>query len=141
MSGGGAESEGDTKSKAGSRLWAVSTEPDMGLELINHKIMTWADVRRLTDWATQVLPFLLNFREQERVWAGERDSGRDTILSRLLAQHGAQGRAWSHDPGIMTWTEIKSQVLNQLSHPSTPISSVFLCIEMNYNKFYVDGGG
>ena len=32
-SGGGAERPGDTESKAGSRLRAVSTEPDMGLEL------------------------------------------------------------------------------------------------------------
>ena len=35
MSGGGAEREGDTDSEAGSRLRAVSTEPDAGLELIN----------------------------------------------------------------------------------------------------------
>ena len=28
--------EGDTESKAGSRLWVVSTEPDAGLELANH---------------------------------------------------------------------------------------------------------
>ena len=41
-SGGGAESEretqnpkGDTESKAGSRLQAVSAEPDAGLELTN----------------------------------------------------------------------------------------------------------
>ena len=40
MSGGGAEREGDTESEAGSRLQAVSTEPDMGLELTNHEIMT-----------------------------------------------------------------------------------------------------
>ena len=40
MSGGGAEREGDTESKAGSRLWAVSTEPDLGPELTNHKIVT-----------------------------------------------------------------------------------------------------
>ena len=52
--GGGAEREGDTESEAGSRLWAVSTEPDMGLELMNHKMMTWAEVRGLTYWATQV---------------------------------------------------------------------------------------
>ena len=39
-SGGGAESEGDTESEAGSRLRAVSTEPDVGLELTNHEIMT-----------------------------------------------------------------------------------------------------
>ena len=51
--GGGLEREGDTESEAGSRLWAVSTEPDTGLELVNHEIMTWAEVGHLTDWATQ----------------------------------------------------------------------------------------
>ena len=30
MNGGGAEREGGTESEAGSRLWVVSTEPDMG---------------------------------------------------------------------------------------------------------------
>ena len=40
MSGGGAEREGETESEAGSRLGAVSTEPDMGLELTDHEIMT-----------------------------------------------------------------------------------------------------
>ena len=39
-SGGGAEREGDTESETGSRLWAVSTEPDVGLELMNCEIMT-----------------------------------------------------------------------------------------------------
>ena len=32
--GGGAEREGDTESEAGSRLQAVSTEPDAGLEFM-----------------------------------------------------------------------------------------------------------
>ena len=54
MSRGGAEREGDTESEAGSRLWAVSMEPDAGLQLMNHEIMTWAEVGRLTNWATQV---------------------------------------------------------------------------------------
>ena len=36
----GAESEGDTESEAGSRLRAVSTEPDAGLEPTNLEIMT-----------------------------------------------------------------------------------------------------
>ena len=40
MGGGGAEREGDTESKAGSRFRAVSTEPDVGLKLTNHEIMT-----------------------------------------------------------------------------------------------------
>ena len=40
MSWGGADREGDTESEAGSRLLAVSTEPDAGLELTNREIMT-----------------------------------------------------------------------------------------------------
>ena len=54
MSGGGAEREGDTESEAGSTLQAVSTEPDAGLQLTDREIITWAEVIRLTDWATQV---------------------------------------------------------------------------------------
>ena len=52
--GGGVEREGDTESEAGSRLWAISTEPDMSLEPINCEVMTWAEVRCLTNWDTQV---------------------------------------------------------------------------------------
>ena len=40
VSRGGAEREGDTESEAGSRLRAVSTEPDVELELTNREIMT-----------------------------------------------------------------------------------------------------
>ena len=40
MNGGGSEREGDTESEAGSGLRAVSTEPDVGLELTDHKIVT-----------------------------------------------------------------------------------------------------
>ena len=40
MSEGGAEKEGDTESKVGSMLQAVSTEPDARLEFTNHKITT-----------------------------------------------------------------------------------------------------
>ena len=39
-SGRGAEREGATEPQAGSRLGAVSTEPDAGLELTNCEIMT-----------------------------------------------------------------------------------------------------
>ena len=38
--GRGREREGDTESEAGSRLRAVSAEPDVGLELRNREIMT-----------------------------------------------------------------------------------------------------
>ena len=40
VSGVRAEREGDTECKAGSRLHAVSTEPDVGLELMICEIMT-----------------------------------------------------------------------------------------------------
>ena len=53
MSGEGAEREGDTESEAGSRLLAVSTEPDAGLELTDREIVTRAQVGRLTDRAAQ----------------------------------------------------------------------------------------
>ena len=63
-SGLGAESEGDTESEAGSRLWAVSTEPDAGLESTNLEIMTWAKVGRLTKWAIQVPLSLFCYNSQ-----------------------------------------------------------------------------
>ena len=40
MSCRGAERQGDTESEAGSRLSAVSIEPNVGLELTNREIMT-----------------------------------------------------------------------------------------------------
>ena len=40
LSGGGTEREGDTEPEAGSRLLAVSTEPDAGIEPTNCEIMT-----------------------------------------------------------------------------------------------------
>ena len=40
MSEGGAEREGDTEWEAGSRPRAVSTEPDVGLELTDREIVT-----------------------------------------------------------------------------------------------------
>ena len=58
---GEGQREGDTESETGSRLWAVSTEPDAGLELTDRKIMTWAEVGRTTDWATQVPQHIVIF--------------------------------------------------------------------------------
>ena len=48
---GGAEAEGGTEPEAGSRLRAVSTELDAGLEPTSHEIVTGAEVGRLTDRA------------------------------------------------------------------------------------------
>ena len=41
---GEGQRERETESEAGSRLWAVSAEPDLGLEPMIYKIMTWAKV-------------------------------------------------------------------------------------------------
>ena len=48
---GGAEREreGNTESEAGSRLRAVNTEPDAGLQLTNREFITRAEVGSLTD--------------------------------------------------------------------------------------------
>ena len=62
MSGGEAERQADTESKAGSSLWAVSTEPDAGLKLTDSETMTWTEVGHLTNWATQA-PQLFAFKE------------------------------------------------------------------------------
>ena len=51
--GRGRERDTHTESEAGSRLWAVSTEPDPGLEHMNHEIMPWAEVGHLANRATQ----------------------------------------------------------------------------------------
>ena len=40
ISRGGTERQGDTESEAGSRLRAVSTGPDAGLEPMDREIMT-----------------------------------------------------------------------------------------------------
>ena len=37
-----------------SGLYSDSSYPNVGLELMNHKIMIWGEVRCSTDWVTQV---------------------------------------------------------------------------------------
>ena len=49
MNRGGSEREGDIESETGSRLRAVSTEPDAGLEPTDRETMTRAEGRRLTE--------------------------------------------------------------------------------------------
>ena len=46
---GGEEREGDRESESGSRLRAVSTEPNARLELTIREIVTLAEVTRLTN--------------------------------------------------------------------------------------------
>ena len=57
MSRGGAEEREAQNPKQGSRLRAVSTEPEAGLKPTDREIMIWAEVGRLTDWATRAPHF------------------------------------------------------------------------------------
>ena len=127
--------KGRRRERVPSRLHTVSVEPDMGLKLTNCEITTSAKIESqilnrlshpgtpsifLCTFAIHILSFLL-LRGSESAWVDERGRGREIILSRLYTQHGARHGARSHDPGIMTWTEIKSQMLNWLIHPGAPI--------------------
>ena len=67
VSRGGAEREGDTEFEAGSWLWAVSTELDVGLEPTSCEIMAWAEVGRFTDRATQAPPLSFYLTEEHVV--------------------------------------------------------------------------
>ena len=51
----------------GSEL-PVSTEPNTGLEPMNRKIMTWAEVGRLTNWATQMPLELFLIDKFKKFW-------------------------------------------------------------------------
>ena len=93
------ERERETQNPKRTPDSSIGTEPDAGPEPMNCEIMTWAKVWYLTDWATQV--------PQER----------ERLLSKLYTQCRAQCGAWSHDPRIMTWAKIKSQMLHRLIHP------------------------
>ena len=64
---GGTEREGDTETKTGSRLWGVSTEPNAGIELTNCEIITWAEVRRLNNWAIHAPQFSLLFKKRNSI--------------------------------------------------------------------------
>ena len=89
--------EGDTESEAGFRLWAVSTEPNVGLEPTNCELMTRAEIRRSTDWATQA-PLYFIFWERERAQAGEgqrethTQNPKQASGSELSAQSPTRGR-------------------------------------------------
>ena len=48
-----------------SRLPADSTEPHVGLELMNHEIMTWVEIDCFTNWATKAPLDLSDFNPLE----------------------------------------------------------------------------
>ena len=141
MSGGSTEREEDTESEAVSRLWAVSTEPNTGLEPMNREIMTQAEVGRLTDWATQAPLLLLYFfkfiyferggeTERERAQEGQRERERETQNSNqdpgseLSAQNLMQGS----NPPTARWLELKSDA-QPIEPPRCPCTFFYLTNE------------
>ena len=70
---GEGQREGDAESETGSRLRAVSPEPDTGLELMDREIVTWAEVGHLTDWDTQA-SLNVCFLRHSQFWDPEEES-------------------------------------------------------------------
>ena len=67
------------------------------------------------------MPYAKNFKkylfnlERKSTEVAEEDGGEKQNPS----EHRAH-KSWSQDPEILTWADIKSWILNQLSYPGTP---------------------
>ena len=61
-----------------------------------------------------------------QVGEGYREGERENLNQALHCQHRAWLRAWIRNCEIMTWAEIRSQMLNPLSHPGTPVLIVLI---------------
>ena len=105
----------------------------------NHEVLCAYDIPHFILFRVFLFFFPL---EREHTWAGvgraegggERESQADAPT-----KHRAQCRAWSHDPGIMTWAEINSQMLNWPSHPGAPIFFIALHRYCVFDKLKVCG--
>ena len=89
----------------------------------------------MREWIDVIMLFKKNFkfilrereRERELMYSGGGRAKREQTLSRLpdASSEPSMGlHPKNHE--IMTWAEIKSQMLNRLSHPGTPI---WFCLE------------
>ena len=105
---------GDTESKAGSRLWAVSIEPDVGLELTGHKIVTWAEVGCLTDWATQA-PHILNGINSRLDPTEEKHSKLEYIAIEIY----------------LKWNKQRKRVESKMTRESVSYGKISSCIHCN----------
>ena len=87
---------------------------------MNLKIMTWAKVRCLTNWATHVPHLIFIFeRETECKQGRGRERGRHRIWSRLQGlscQHRVRHGAWTHE--LRDHDLSRRRTLNWLSHPA-----------------------
>ena len=123
-------SRAERRGHRGSEVGSVLTADNPMWGLNSRTVRSWPEpksrVRRLTDWATQVRPFkifLLYFilfyflfyfisyfmRDRGSEWE-------NLAECRFQAHCSAQRGTRSHDPGIVTWAEIKSPTFNRPSH-------------------------
>ena len=127
---GGAERERETQdlNEAGSRLWAVSTEPIVGLEVVNREILIWVEVRRLTDWTTQpqacelfnVYLFWERALTHKQGRGRKRGWGRESQAGSVMSAHSLTRGSISRTMGSWPEPKPKSWMLNGLSYPGTP---------------------
>ena len=118
---GGAERERERpESEAGSRLWAVSTDHDVGLKLMNCEIMTWAEVRCLTDWATQV-PRILYFLNTPLplIFTFVIFSAWSSLVFVWLDSVTIQVSSEMYLPKVSLWPPYPKQFLSHNPHPVT----------------------
>ena len=127
MSGGVAEREGGTESEAGSRLWAVSTEPDVGLKSMNHEIMTWAKFRHLTDWATQApQKDFLEASQKYQVYLSNLVTKLLSFIELYLNQNTTQDKAFTLEKRTSSEYPESSPSLPQPTHSISTHNSSFL---------------
>ena len=90
------------------------------------------------EWFTFTNFFFFLIERAGSRWGGERREG-DRILSRLHTQGRVQHGAWSHDPAIVTWAEIKSRLLNRQSPPGAlPLPILLVTISMHLSCFQME---
>ena len=120
-----AQAEGVAGRRRGRSRLPAEQGAQCGAQSQNPEIMTQVKGRFLTGWATHkplifyCLRKKLFISERERAGEGAEGEG-ERISTRCHAKHGAQYGCRSQDLKTMTWGEIKSQTLNELSHPGAP---------------------
>ena len=102
---GEGQREGDKESEAGSRLWAVRTQPDVGLELMNSCLTNWAAQVPLIFLAKKIFIYF-----GESPSEGRAERGGQRIRSRLSADRlTAAILMWgSNSQTVRAWPEPKS---------------------------------
>ena len=110
--------ERETELEAGSRLWAVSTEPDARLKLTYLEIVTWAEVGRLTNWATQAPLFeILTARLENRVPTRGHPGGNTNLKCSVILAARSHHALHIFPLGADMGLGVRQSALGELQHP------------------------